>query len=275
MSVPKEWRSVRKVRRARETSKIFWKIFLWPALAISVFFGAALLSDYPTLQLEKITIVGINLNAKREILKAEAAVARAFANEGARLFSPENILLYPKRAISENISSSSPRISFVQLKRGGRILIVAVKEREPFAEWCDYSKDNKCVFIDENGLGFSKVKGDNESSITQAFLSKYPESGKHYLPETDFSLLREIISSARRVGLSITKVSKEDGNDFSFLLADGSEAKFVLSEDAGKLFLSLPETLRAADLSISNGIVSPALQYLDLRFRDQIVFKRK
>ncbi|MDP3661660.1 MAG: hypothetical protein Q8R17_02325, partial [bacterium] len=88
-------------------------------------------------------------------------------------------------------------------------------------------------------------------------------------------LLRNIVASAERVGLSIKKVARAEGNDFAFVLSDNAEARFVLSPQTPGLFLELPATLAAANLKISAGSVSPALQYFDVRFRDQVVFKRK
>ncbi|TSC85178.1 MAG: hypothetical protein G01um101417_45 [Parcubacteria group bacterium Gr01-1014_17] len=242
------------------------------ALAL-LFFGLSLFSFYTPFQIGKVTIVGINSSARVEELRAEAAVARAFTDVGVRLFSFTHQLLYPRTVLVGAVASTSPRIASVDAMRGGALVIIAVSERKPFAEWCPSA--GECVFIDESGFGFAQAKGDAPPLSRLVFEGWGADSGARYLPLEKFALLRNIISSAERVGLAIKKVVRAEGNDFALLLADSAEARFVLSQKTPELFLELPATLAAANLKISGGSVSPALQYFDVRFKDQVVFKRR
>ncbi len=268
-----ELQGLRRRRRPNRARQFAWRAFFVVSGLSALFFGLSFFSFYVPFQIEKVTIVGINPSARGSELRAEAAVARAFAEQGARLFSFTHKLLYPRKEIIGGVASSSPRISSVGAFRGGGIVVVAVSERKSFAEWC--SGDSECIFIDENGFGFPKAKGDALPSSHLVFDGGDTAFGARYLPSEKFALLRDIIASAERVGLSVKKVARAEGNDFAFVLSDNAEARFVLSPQTSELFLELPTTLAAAHLKISAGSISPALQYLDVRFKDQVVFKRR
>lgn len=275
MTVREELQGLRRRRSPRRlwVRRFCWRAFFALSALIVVFFGLSWLSFYAPFQIEKVVVVGLNDSLRHAELPAEAAVARAFASQGARLFSFTHKLLYPRSAIIAAVASTSPRIASVGAVRGGGIVIIAVSERRPFASWCDAK--GACISIDESGFGFGKVKGDAPPLSSIVFEDDSVVSGGHYLSPEKFTLFREIISSAERVGLIVTKVARAENNDFAFSLADGAEARFVLSPQAVELFLELPATLAAANLKISVGSVSPSLQYLDVRFKDQVVFKRK
>ena len=271
----REWRRPRRPRGNPRVRRLLWKTFFALSLMVALFFGASWVSYDAPFSLTKIVLIGLRPSAEREMRQAEAAIARAFAHEGARLFSPLNIFLYPRRALLDAVASSSSRIVSAAAFRGGGILVLAARERAPFAAWCGVSTPNRCVSLDENGFGFSSARGDPPPAAPLIFFGGTPRSGAPYLPAEDFVLLRGILSAAERVGLPAQSATRGEARDFFFILADGSELRFALSPDAPALFLALPETLSAAHLSLSGGVVSPPLRYLDLRFKDQVVFKRK
>lgn len=281
MTVRSELQGLRRKRRPSKLRQFAWRVFFVVSGLVAAFFGLSRLSFYAPFQIEKVIIVGLNGSPRHAELPAEAAVARAFALQGARLFSFTHKMLYPRTALVQGIASTSPRIASVDAMRGGGIVIIAVSERKPFASWCpsissgQVYTNSACVFLDESGFGFEKAKGDPPPASSITFVGGEVASGARYLPPEQFVPLREIISSAERVGLTVTKVVRAENNDFSFSLADGAEVRFVLSPEATELFLELPATLAAANLKISAGSVSPPLQYFDVRFRDQVVFKRK
>lgn len=273
MTVREELQGLRRKRRPSKLRQFAWRAFFVASALVAVFFGLSWLSFYAPFQIEKVVVVGLNRSPRHAELPAEAAVARAFAEQGARLFSFTHKLLYPRTALVEEVASTSPRIASVDAMRGGGIVIIAVYERQPFAEWCSPKK--MCVLIDESGFGFEKAKGDPLQASSVVFVGVGASSGTRYLPPEKFAELRSIISSAEHVGLHVRKVVHAENNDFSFSLADGAEARFVLLPQTSELFLGLPATLAAANLKISAGSVSPPLQYFDVRFKDQVVFKRK
>ncbi|OHA34408.1 MAG: hypothetical protein A2938_00975 [Candidatus Taylorbacteria bacterium RIFCSPLOWO2_01_FULL_48_100] len=272
MPLRSEFRGMRRSRRARRLRLLAWRAFFGASALALLFFGLSWFSFYAPFQIKKVVIVGVNNSSRVEELRAEAEVARAFREEGIRLFSPTNFLLYPRAALAAAVASSSPRIASAAAARGGGIVIVVVSERAPFAEWC--SSTSECIFIDENGFGFPNAKGDAPPISNVVFVGESPRAGARYLLHEKFLLLRDIVYSAERIGLIVKKVKQEEGDDFSLSLADNAEARFVLSFETAKIFLELPTILQAANLKISGGSVYPALQYLDMRFGGQVVFKR-
>lgn len=273
MAVREELQGLRRKRRPSTMRQFAWRAFFVASALVALFFGLSWFSFYAPFQIEKVTIIGMNTSTRGARLGAEAAVARTFAEQGLRLFSFTHKLLYPRTALIGAVASTSPRIASVGAMRGGTLVIIAVSERKAFANWCNAK--NMCVSIDESGFGFAKAKGDAPPLSRIVFESDGTMGGTHYLPTERFAWLRDIIASAERVGLSIKKVTHTEGNDFALLLADNAEARFVLSPQTPEFFLELPATLAAAHLKISAGSVLPALQYLDVRFKDQVVFKRR
>lgn len=269
-------RTLRGKRRVKNTRvrKVLWRWFLCVSGLVFIFFGASWLSFLAPLQLEKIVLIGMNSAARREARAAEAAVARAFTGVGERLVSSTHTLFYPRRAILENIASSSPRIADTSATRGGRILVVAVAERAPFARWCTEG-GSPCLFIDDTGFAFAPVAGDRTPTTPLIFMGGTPTAGTPFLSPAKFVHLRDTLASAARIGLSVVRASRGEGSDLSFFLVDGAETRFVLSVDTPALFLALPSTLSAAQLAIAEGSVAPPLQYVDLRFAEQVVFKRR
>lgn len=263
-----------KRRKNTRVRKFLWRGFFLVSALVFAFFGASLFSFYAPFQLEKVVLIGINASARSTLLNAEAAIARAFAEERTRLFSPTHALLYPRRALLSAVASSSPRVAETSATRGGRLLIIFVSERKPFSKWCA-EEENPCLFIDDTGFAFAFAAHDSTPTSTLVFTGGTPIAGTRFLPSAEFALLRETLASAERVGFYVAGVSRREGRDFSFLLSDHTEVRFVLSSKTTAFFFELPTTLSAARLAIADGSVTPPLQYLDLRFADQVVFKRR
>ncbi|MDP3661647.1 MAG: hypothetical protein Q8R17_02255, partial [bacterium] len=220
-----ELQGLRRKRSPNKARQFAWRAFFALSTLVAIFFGLSLFSFYTPFQIEKVMIIGINPSERAAERRAEASVARAFADAGVSLFSFTSKLFYPRKEIIDGIASTSPRIASVGAMRGGALVIIAVSEREPFAEWC--SSTGECVFIDESGFGFAKAKGDASPRSNIVFEGVDTASGARYLPPEKFALLRNIVASAERVGLSIKKVARAEGNDFAFVLSDNAEARFV------------------------------------------------
>ncbi|MDO8590255.1 MAG: hypothetical protein Q7R69_03210 [bacterium] len=227
------------------------------------------LSRLERFQITDVTILGENVVDKEEIIQT---VRRGLAGYYLWLIPRANVLIYPRRAIRENLLGEFPRFKSVNLDLGEQQeLLVAVLERMPFALYCT----PECFFLDEEGFIFAPAPSFSDGVYFAYLAPNQAESpvGKRFTPIQDFRLLSKFIENL--AALKIQPLTMEVGSeDYKLGLSEGGqiiwrrEDDLVLIRSNLEAFLSDPAIKAQSDFF-------DRIRYLDLRTENKVFYKFK
>lgn len=254
-----------RLRARRRRQRIFmFCICLLSAAGLVGALGAATHLEH--IAIKDISVQGVTALPPEAL---SASVSASIKDDGFKLFSRENILLYPRRALESALSSEFPRIKDVSLTRPSLLataLIVIVEEREPYAKWCEAS----CYLLDASGFIFAESGGEtpvvpyifsgglagDRDAVGQWFLrGRLADSVRFF----------EALKAAGHVPTALTVLSEKD---FRVTLENGV-ALYVPFDAAEDSIHNLETALDAESLRDRVG----ELEYIDLRFGNRVYFK--
>lgn len=185
---------------------------------------------------------------------------------------PQNsILLVNTKELKENLLNNFSAVSKVSLKRSfPKTLLVKIEEREQIATWC---RDSACFALDRQGIPFKEVTHTSEYVV---FYSKgNPVLGQELIHPSLLTML-----------LDFTEIFVGAGEPVRFLTAAfeiGQEGQVQgISKEGFKIFLDLKEDMQWQITKLELALQEKAprekrgdLEYIDLRFGDQVYLKYK
>ena len=133
-------------------SPVFWIIFFVALVGCGVFYFVLFSSVF---QISNITISGNQKLANADIQNAVLSHSnQKIVSVGFLQIWSKNILIISTDALTGNLLKEFPRIESVLVQKNlPKSLTIKIKEREPYAVFCDQS--NHCFLLDKNGaVGF-------------------------------------------------------------------------------------------------------------------------
>ena len=188
------------------------------------------------------------------------------------VFSKSNIFLYPKQQIAADLIKAYPVLASADVHAVDfHTIAVNLVEREPRALWC--TQDERCLFMDENGVAYGEAPTFSEPVYLSYYGTTTGEAlPKQYLTPEQFQSLSALVDAlAQKISDSaIVAVDVDTNKDVSVRFANSFTLRFALSDAGGDIFerfsLALTsEPMKAHKLS--------DFQYLDLRFGDKLYYK--
>lgn len=163
-----------KLRNLRRRKKIiqkkgFW-IILLVILSVSTIFYFIMF--FPKFQVSHVEISGNEKIEKKDIENITwGYLNKKLFGTGIFNISSKSIFIVNKKNLIKDILSNFSNIEDVQIKKDlPNSLILKVKERQPFAVFC---QENNCFFIDENGVIFESLETRSKDMII--IMSDYME----------------------------------------------------------------------------------------------------
>lgn len=194
------------------------------------------------------------------------------------IFPKSNIVLYPKKTIAAQLIDTNPRFKSVDMKiTGPRSIKVYVKEREPYAEYCqDISDQNSpigCYFMDKTGFIFSEAPAFSHGVYSIYGSNPTLENPLRmvYMEEPKLTLIEPFIKSLAEVNL-YPKVFLLKGDEYHLILSNGAVIMWKAEEDLEKVKSNLESFLRDPSFKKGSGELDNVL-YIDLRFGNKIFYK--
>jgi cell division septal protein FtsQ len=186
-----------------------------------------------------------------------------------RLFSRNNIFLYPQSAIESDLTNSFPRIKHVSVARESLLasaLVVRVEERTPYAVWCD----DACFVLDEHGFIFAEQHEMAKKAYTfyGGLVPNAAPIGQTFL-EGRLSSAVQLLDSLERAGYAPVRFTVESERDFTVSLAQGQRLLASFDVSPNDILRNL-ETALASD-ALKGTLDS--LDYIDLRFGNKVYYK--
>ena len=206
-----------------------------------------------------------------------------------QLFPKDNILIYPKRKIKQDILNAFKRIYYIKINTADLTsIVITVKERDPYALWCGENilnnkrvVSNPCFFMDNTGFVFARAPNFSDdvyftiygklqkTSVNQNNLND--PIGQHFLKEKYFTRLMSFRNILLNEGIDIAYLVLQDNDDIELHITTGGKLIFAKEQDIEKIFHNLVSAIEAKQVNGEN--VFNNLEYIDLRFNNKVLFK--
>jgi cell division septal protein FtsQ len=256
-----------RVRRAQRRRFIVLSV-INVLLVVSVVLFFWQLSYLSLVRIDTIAIGGTRTVSKDEVGKH---VRDALSGTVAFVFSKRNALLYPKRAITQDLTASFPRIAEVRVgTKGLHTLSVEITERQPAGIVCDATNASKCFFLDASGFLYAPAPSSLGSAYVRFVIPLSGEPvGTRLLGSRAFSDLQDFLHSLFALSFLPTSVTIAK-TDLTLSVRAGNETVRLLvsrEEPYATTTQNLSSLLSADGFSVKN------IEYIDLRFGNKVFYR--
>lgn len=265
----KKTRLREKQRRAR-----IIKISLTGVLLVAIVVSLSLLSRSGWARVQSVTVRGNSLVPAEELRKvAEEAGAAALLG----VFNRDNILLYPKQKVQQNITDRFKTIQYVDVSfESSKNIEIRVVEREPAYVWCEKvsSSQDDCFFMDETGYIFSATPNfsGNVFFTYYGLLDAESPVGKTFLSADRLKALKVFSESVRTLGATPVGLITHTEDDYELLLSPSGRILFNNKIEFLKTFENLDAIMKEYEKAGSKDFFA-RLDYIDLRFGFKAFYK--
>ncbi len=257
--------------RARKRHRRLRLFVVFVASVLVVLSGLVGLTYWSSLQIKDVAVSGAQTLSSGTV---ETFVRDRLAGEYWYVFSKSNIFLYPKQQITADLMSSYPVLASADVHANDfQSIAVNVVEREPRALWC--TQDEKCLFMDENGV----VYGEAPTFSEPVYLSYYGSTTgsalpKQFLIPEQFQSLSALVDAlAQKISESaVASVEVDENKDVRVRFANSFTLRFALSDAGGDIFERFSLALTSEPMTAHK---LSDFEYLDLRFGDKLYYKLK
>ena len=255
-----------KKTKVRNSKKIYLFFTIFILCTVGIFFGVHYLFSLPQFRISQIKITELSYADNDAYLKdAESVIS---GNYLFGLIPRNSIFFYPKKDLLKNFQD--PDVKEIQISNDGNLLNIDIVERRAVFLWCN-SDSSLCDYLDQDGISFSVAPKIQGSAYTTFIDGREPQVGVSALSISDLSTISQMIDSAKLLGFKIIKF--DAGNRESNLYdSSGSFIKFDLDKDVASSTYFLKQVLSSNELK---NIDKSSIEYLDLRFGNKVLLKRK
>ncbi len=278
---------MKQKKRKRVRLKIAIVILSLAALII----GLSYLSKIKAMRIDRVVISGNSVVDTDDLLhKVQSDI---FGNYF-YLFSKQNSMIYPKKAIEEHLLDTFKRLKTVRLDLSDlHTLQVSVTERDGKYLWCGHqfeetlgeSSSTECYYIDVNGYIFSKApyfSGDVFMKFygTGLFNNSVSPVGQQFLELDQFQKFLSFRDKISALGLKVYALVLNPNGEYNLYIAPLSSerqihTKIVFSKknDFDKIIDNLAVAIATEPFATDFKKKFDTLQYIDLRFTNKVYYK--
>jgi hypothetical protein len=247
------------------------RILLFVLISIAVITLILLLSwgsRHPRINVSEVSVTGVSELPQKVV----EAFAEGVLNDGNfRIFSRNNIFLYPRSKIEKELSSEFPRVMTASVSLASIIdpsLVIKIKERESHSLWCRSDRD--CFLLDNTGFIFANAEGETISSgniFTGGLVGENP-IGYSFLPN-HYVKISKLIEGVRDLSINVKSINILNDTDFSIIDNDDMHLKVSFNQSIEEVLSNLKAILG------SSAIKDRDIEYIDLRFGNRVYYKFK
>ena len=241
----------------------------------SAIFGLSWFLNQPFIVINNLTVSGNSLVATNDIVNT---VKNIIADSYLGLFAKNNILIYPEKIIRQTLVAAFPAIKEVSGNlKNWQTLQLSVRERSPFALWCQSIDSADCFYLDDDGLIFSVAPVFSNNIFLKFAGGQISASsspiGKNFLSNDEFRQLNFFLDSLTPLGLM--PISLEVGIDeYQIYLKNGGRLIIGAADDLSKVLENLKTIFHSENLkkAFARG---GAIDYIDFRYGNKVFYKFK
>jgi len=191
-------------------------------------------------------------------------------------FPQNNIFLYNKDNLISHLENKFPRIESIKARfDGDSVLSLEIKERSPYALWCDNFSENECFFMDQSSKIYSKApKFSGDAYFKYYGLIEGDPLGQIYLKDVNFFIsLGQFVKYTERLSLSPYYLKVLDNGQYELHLLEGGKIFFDDQSTLDEVAFNLEAVLTSSDFASTTNFKN--LDYIDLRFGNKLFYKLK
>jgi hypothetical protein len=244
------------------------KRVLWILLALMVIAAPIYLLRMKRFLISDIRVEGNQVTKHEEI---ESLLNELMADNYLWIFPKSNILLSPKKQMTQNLLDRIPRLMSVSIGReGSHSLVVSVAERQPDALYC-VSTD--CFFMDESGYIFSEAPDFSGGVYTTYVMEPALDLPlrKRIMSEERFRDLKPFIAALADLDIRPERFVIRD-DEYHLELPSGGEVIMKAGADLDLSLSNLESFLTSSNISKEQNFLDRVL-YIDMRFGNKIFYK--
>lgn len=238
------------------------------------FFGAVSWASF----LDVFAVQSIAVSGTQEVreraIESELLLATASARLG--LFSQQNMLLYPREILEQQLLETYPRLHSVTIDKqlAQHAVHVTVEERQIWARWCELSASGEdvCYHVDSGGFIFEPATPASESLVTLrgGLRESRTDPLRARIAPQYFEEVTRLLADLKDLSLEVHGVIFMD-EDAAVLIAPKWELRVALDKDLGATAFNLRAVLD--EQGLRNSLES--LEYIDMRFDERVYFKHR
>lgn len=258
------------------------RFFLFVLFGLVLFVGLGLLARIERWQVTVASFEGIVVTDTDRITNTiEEYLDSRF------LYPMSNRLWFSERALERLISQEFPRLDVVDVRSVSGSLMVSAVERQGQFLWCgvmvqEVRVENPCYFADASGFVFDEAPffaGTTFVRLYGAIDGENPVGQQGISPEI-FSSFEKIDDIVRFFGFSIQAIQEYSDGQYEFIMnsqqsvEQAPRIRFVIPEEI-EAIENLELALREQSILLEIREKYDILEYLDIRFTDQVIYKFK
>lgn len=260
------------LRRRRQTKRFL--LIILPAILCGtlLFAGLVYVVNLDVFMLRDIGVFGGS--------EADHAIVRVVVNEilggfSLGFISKRNTFFISQKHLSEALGERLFHVADISVsRRGFTDLRITLTPRVGVAEWCPSESSGRpqCYLVDRDGIAFATSTG--ETPITLFGLITAPQPIREsYLSRDRFYTLRSVLDGLRGLEISPRAVVASSADDVSIVLPDEARVMLDVNHSAAAALAALQAVIAERTLSVERGTFAPAVEYVDLRFRNKVIYR--
>jgi hypothetical protein len=197
------------------------------------------------------------------------------------LFPKNNSFIYPKGELEKYLKQTFQRIDTIEIHlQGFKTLVVNIKEREPYAMWCDTlppSDSEHCYFLDQNGTIFAEApqfSGDAYFKYYGLVTDVNPIGMQYIASSSQFYGVSSFVDTVKNLSLKPQYLIANEKGQYTIVLGSGTKIYFDMEESLVKTSDNLKALLKTPALANLSAQNLP-IDYIDLRFGNKLFYKLK
>ncbi len=269
-------------RKKKKQVKLFTSFCM--LIFIILIIGLSFLSKYPKFLIKEIIVSGTHIVDSFDI---EESVKQNISGYYLYLFAKSNSVIYPNEKITKNLYKNFPRIEKVSVKRKGwNTLTIDITEKTGSYLWCGNSydlsldtKNDNCYFMNNDGVIFDKAPYFS-GNVYFRFYVLLKESDKDPLNQTIFdnTIFKDTIyftDELKKLGFKPVVANLSNEQRYEILLEGSNGQRFIFKkgQDVRKLLLDIQSALNKGEFANDIKTNYASLLYVDLRFKNKVIYK--
>jgi len=276
-----------EIKRKRRALRIKLGI-LFVVLFVGIVWLLSFLSSIKNITINEITIMGTHIVDQTDI---ESVVRKNLSGKYLYLFPKSNSLIYPHNKISKDLIATFPRIKTLSVYIDSlNTLRIEITERKGEYLYCGATvPENKnevgenCYFINNDGFIFDKAPYFSGNVFFKYYVKVGDGAadplGKQMLSKDEFQTMVRFIDSVAELGFRPTylEMNSEEGTNYLYLnhSPSGTKPRIIFKNSDNLVLLEENMAIAMKKKEFADEINSKynALQYIDLRFKNKVLYK--
>ncbi len=275
---------VKDIKHKRRVSRMRFLVLIL-ILVVSFVGALAYFSGHRRLTIHAINVTGTQIINTSDV---QSVVQKDLAGKYVYLFARADTAIYPHDQIYTDLIRAFPRIQTLSITRSGwNALSVVITERAGAFLYCgtqipalEADQGDNCYFVNNDGYIFDKAPYFSGNIYFKYYLSLNSVNplGTQMLPVDTFHQLTQFIDKVEALGFKADYVSIDQNGMYELYLDHAPTATspvITFNSDNDLSVIADNLTTAMATPQFANEINSKyaTLLYIDLRFKDKVLYK--